>query len=135
MRHSFNFLAALVRYVYYFCRRHPFKSFHTLIEYEMVLILMPLGIIGMIVGNMIYSVLPMIAVGGLLTLFWMIFAIVIFAKGIRMFQHEKAQIVVEFQRKMTYDRKSTKHDYYEIVENNSRNLLENHPEEDPRSYS
>lgn len=77
----------------------------------------------------------MIAVGGLLTLFWMIFAIVIFAKGITLFRHEKAQIVVEFQRKMTHDRKSTKHDYYEIVENNSRNLLEKQPEEDPRSYS
>jgi len=97
---------------------------------------MPLGIIGMIVGNMVYSVLPMIAIAVMLAVFWSIFAIDIFVRGIKMYRHEKAQNVIEFQRKLARDKKSTtKLDSYEIVQNNSRTLLERHPKDDPRSYS
>lgn len=67
-----NMLVAILRFVYYFKTKHPNKPHQTLVDYETVVIMLPLGILGIFIGDIFYKVLPFIVIALLLgiMLFW-----------------------------------------------------------------
>ena len=67
-----NLWAVILRYIVYFKYRNPNKSFQTLIDYEMVIILLPCGIFGTIWGSLIYNVFPMFIIAIFVGVFWLI---------------------------------------------------------------
>jgi uncharacterized membrane protein YfcA len=90
-----NLIASIIRFVLYYFTKHPTKEFKTLIDYDMVLILLPMGIFGAFTGKIIYSFLPMIAVAIMSLLFYGMAAINILRKGIYFLKKENLQIKIE----------------------------------------
>ena len=78
----------MLRFLYNFETKHPFKSFHTLIDYEMAMIMMPLGILGILIGDIIFSILPMFIIATLNCFVWVSAAIQMFTKYIRLLKQE-----------------------------------------------
>lgn len=102
------------------------------------MILLPLGIIGMMVGMMIYTVLPMVIIAALLALFWGIFSIDIFIRGIKARRTEKngREPLVKVSSMLTNEEDEDS-DSVEFVDrdDNNRNFLDDHLENDPKMCS
>jgi uncharacterized membrane protein YfcA len=98
-----NLIASIIRFILYYFTKHPTKEYKTLIDYDMVLVLLPMGIFGVFTGKIIYSFLPMIAVAIINLLFWGLAAINVLRKGISILKKENLQIKIEDFEKHKYE--------------------------------
>lgn len=65
-----NLLASIIRFIFFFKTRHPTKSHHTLIDYEIVIWFLPLTILGILLGHVIYGILPTFVIAVVHAAFW-----------------------------------------------------------------
>ena len=85
---AINMVAALVRFAYYYKRKHPDKPHMTLIDYEMVMIMLPLGILGYMVGDVAFGILPIFVIAIITAVLWSGIAIEMLVKGYRRWRDE-----------------------------------------------
>ena len=86
----FNFISSSVNFSYYYFRKNPVKKYKTLVDYEMVLIMIPLSIIGVMIGDIVYVVFPMFVVAAIIAIVWTTFAIDIFIRAVKMYRMENS---------------------------------------------
>lgn len=106
---AINLSVALLRYVYYFRSKHPMKTHHTLIDYEMAMIMMPFGVFGYLVSDVLFGIVPMFFVAVCMGVFWGGVAIEMFLKAIRLFRDESQLRFIKEQDEMIKDRKIESH--------------------------
>ena len=77
----FNITAAIVRYCISLCSKSPVKPNKTLIDYDMVCILVPLNLLGIIVGGIVNEIVPGILISAGLFCFLVFVAYKLAVKG------------------------------------------------------
>lgn len=100
------------------------------------MVFLPLGIIGSIVGNMAYAVVPMMSVAILLAIFWGILTIDMIIRAVRMYARESCHKNYDF--KMIKEQKKQDIDFEFLEEpkdEGRRLLLEDHNNYDPKTCS
>lgn len=101
-----NFLTSVIRFVVFFRTKHPRKPHHTLIDYELVLLFLPLSLLGLLLGHVIYRLLPMFAIAVLTAIFWAVLAIEIAIKAYRetmKVKHVNVQLETKKLRQERYE--------------------------------
>lgn len=86
MASFFNSIAAFLRFVINYKKRHPDTENKTLIDYDLVVILLPLGIFGTMIGVIFHSVLPDFLIEILFTLFLLYVTYSVLRKSIKTYK-------------------------------------------------
>lgn len=94
-----NLIASVMRFILFYYARNPTKRYKTLIDYDIVLILLPIGMFGLFCGRIIFGFLPMIAAAIVSIIFWGGAAVYVLRKGIFILKKENRSLIVEdYQR-------------------------------------
>lgn len=99
-----NFVVSIVRFIYHFKEKNPKKPHHTLIDYELVVLFLPLSILGLLIGHIIYNILPMFVIAVLMGIFWGGISIDLSFKAYRRFRRIKQMISIRQQRQWQEDK-------------------------------
>lgn len=84
-----NLLIGLIRFLYYYRTKHPLKNHLTWIDYDLVIWFLPLTILGMFVGYIVYKVAPMFIIAMVSAFYWGGAALLIFNKTISRYNFTK----------------------------------------------
>ena len=99
-----NLAAAVLRFVYNFRTKHPFKQFHTLIDYEVAMIMFPLSILGFLIGDVLFGVFPMFVIAVLNGVVWSGISVQMMIKFIKMVKEENMVTKINKKNRMSSHR-------------------------------
>ena len=91
------FTGSVARFIYSWHQRHPDKD-STMIDYGIVIVMMPLVLVGSFVGVLLNIMLPPVLLSTILTIILMLLTVQSYFKGKQIYNRETAQIL---QRKQS----------------------------------
>lgn len=122
-----NLITSIIRFIYHYKTRHPTKHHRTLIDYELVLCFLPLGLLGLMVGNLLYSILPMFVVAVLIGVFWSGVTLELFVRAIRKCRHIRDMVnqmkTIKIQRTEERFKGLSRHNSYTQLIDESKSQL------------
>ena len=84
-----NLIAGIIRFVLFLKEKHPKKTYRTLINYDLVISILPIAILGYFTGNIVFGVISMFVASVFIIVIYGGISFNLFTKGIRDYFLEK----------------------------------------------